>query len=111
MRTGRLRALGVTTAKRTPAAPDVPTIAEAGLPGYEQSAWHGLLAPAGTPQAIITKLHAEVLRALRSTDVAERFAAQGIDAIGSSPAEFAVFIKQDLAKYEKLVKTAGIRID
>lgn len=111
VRTGRLRALGVTTAKRTPAAPDVPTIAEAGLPGYEQSAWHGLLAPAGTPQAIITKLHAEVLRALRSTDVAERFAAQGIDAIGSSPAEFAVFIKQDLAKYEKLVKTAGIRID
>ena len=111
VRTGRLRALGVTTAKRTPAAPDVPTIAEAGLPGYEQSAWHGLLAPAGTPQAIITKLHTEVLRALRSKDVAERFAVQGIDVIGSSPAEFAAFIKQDLAKYEKLVKTAGIRID
>ncbi|MSP97605.1 MAG: tripartite tricarboxylate transporter substrate binding protein [Betaproteobacteria bacterium] len=111
VRTGKLRALGVTTAKRTPAAPDVPTIAEAGLPGYEQSAWHGLLAPAGTPQATITKLHAEVLHALRSSEVAERFAAQGIDVIGSSPAEFAVFIKQDLAKYEKLVKTAGIRID
>ena len=111
VRTGKLRALGVTTAKRTPAAPDVPTIAEAGLPGYEQSAWHGLLAPAGTLQAIITRLHAEVLRALRSSEVAERFAVQGIDVIGSSPAEFAVFIKQDLAKYEKLVKTAGIRID
>jgi tripartite-type tricarboxylate transporter receptor subunit TctC len=111
VRTGKLRALGVTTAKRTPAAPDVPTIAESGLPGYEQSAWHGLLAPAGTPEAIITKLHAEVVRALRSKDVAERFAVQGIDVIGSSPAEFAAFIKQDLAKYEKLVKTAGIRID
>ena len=84
VRTGRLRALGVTTATRTPAAPDVPTIAESGLPGYEQSAWHGLLAPAGTPEAIIAKLHAEVVRALRSPDV---------------------------AKYEKLVKTAGIRID
>jgi tripartite-type tricarboxylate transporter receptor subunit TctC len=111
VRTGKLRALGVTTAKRTPAAPDVPTIAESGLPGYEQSAWHGLLAPAGTPEAIITKLHAEVVRALRSPDVAERFAVQGIDVIGSSPAEFAAFIKQDLAKYEKLVKTAGIRVD
>jgi tripartite-type tricarboxylate transporter receptor subunit TctC len=111
VRTGKLRALGVTTAKRTPAAPDVPTIAESGLPGYEQSAWHGLLAPAGTPEAIITKLHAEVVRALRSKDVAERFAVQGIDVIGSSPAEFAAFIKQDLAKYEKLVKTANIRID
>jgi tripartite-type tricarboxylate transporter receptor subunit TctC len=111
VRTGKLRALGVTTAKRTPAAPSVPTIAESGLPGYEQSAWHGLLAPAGTPEAIITKLHAEVVRALRSKDVAERFAVQGIDVIGSSPAEFAAFIKQDLAKYEKLVKTAGIRID
>ncbi len=111
VRTGRLRALGVTTAKRTPAAPEVPTISESGLPGYEQSAWHGLLAPAGTPEAIITKLHAEVARALRSPDVAERFAAQGIDVIGSSPAEFAAFIKQDVAKYEKLVKTAGIRID
>ena len=111
VRTGRLRALGVTTAKRTPAAPGVPTIAESGLPGFEQSAWHGLLAPAGTPEVIITKLHAEVVRALRSPDVAERFAAQGIDVIGSSPAEFAAFIKQDLAKYEKLVKTAGIRID
>jgi tripartite-type tricarboxylate transporter receptor subunit TctC len=111
VRTGRLRALGVTTAKRTPAAPEVPTIAEAGLPGYEQSAWHGLLAPAGTPEAIITRLHTDVVRALRSKDVAERFAVQGIDVIGSSPAEFAAFIKQDLAKYEKLVKTAGIRID
>ncbi len=111
VRTSKLRALGVTTAKRTPAAPDVPTIAEAGLPGYEQSAWHGLLAPAGTPQAVITKLHAEVARALRSPEVTERFAVQGIDVIGSSPAEFAAFIKQDLVKYEKLVKTAGIRID
>ena len=111
VRSGKLRALGVTTAKRTRAAPDVPTIAESGLPGYEQSAWHGLLAPAATPQTIIATLHAEVLRVLRSQDVTDRFAVQGIEVIGSSPAEFAAFIKQDVAKYEKLVKTAGIRVD
>jgi tripartite-type tricarboxylate transporter receptor subunit TctC len=111
VRSGRVRALGVTTAKRTPAAPGVPTIAEAGLPGYEQSAWHGLLAPAGTPQAVVAKLHADVLRVLRLPDVLERFAGQGFDVIGSSPSELAAFIKQDVAKYAKLVKTAGIRID
>lgn len=111
VKSGRLRALGVTTAKRTVAAPELPTIAEAGLPGYEQAAWHGLLAPAGTPEAVIAKLHAEVSRVLRAPDVLERFAAQGIDVIGGSSAEFAAFIRQDVAKYAKLVKTAGIRID
>ena len=111
VQSGRLRALGVTTAKRTVAAPDLPTIAEAGLPGYEQSAWHGLLAPVGTPEAVIAKLNAEVNRLLRSPDVVERFAVQGFEAIGGSPAEFAAFIRQDVAKYAKLVKAAGIRID
>ena len=108
---GKLRGLGVTTAKRTRAAPDLPTMAEAGLPGFEQSAWHGLLAPAGTPDAIINKLHYEVARLLRLPDVVERFGVQGIDVIGSTPAELAAFIKQDVTKYAKLVKTAGIRID
>jgi tripartite-type tricarboxylate transporter receptor subunit TctC len=111
VRSGRLRALGVTTAKRTVAAPEVPTIAESGVPGYEQSAWHGLLVPAATPQAVITRLHADVLRVIRLPELVERFTVQGIDIIGSSPAEFAAFIKQDLAKYERLVRTAGIRID
>ena len=111
VQSGKLRALGVTTAKRTVAAPELPTIAEAGLPGYEQSAWHGLLAPAGTPDAVIAKLNAEVGRLLRSPDVVERFKAQGIEVIGGSPAEFAAFIRQDVAKYAKLVKTAGIRVD
>ena len=111
VKAGKLRALGVTTAKRTVAAPDLPTIAEAGLPGYEQSAWHGLLAPAGTPEAVVTKLYAEVSRLLRTPDVVERFTVQGIDVIGGSPAEFAAFIRQDVAKYAKLVKTAGIKVD
>ena len=111
VRSGRLRALGVTGATRSPTIPDVPTIAEAGLPGYEQSAWHGLLAPAGTPQAIINKLQSEVVRLLGLPEMKERFSAQGVDVIGSSAAEFAAFIQQDVAKYAKIVKTAGIRID
>jgi len=108
---GKLRALGVTTAKRSVAAPELPTIAEAGLPGYEQSAWHGLLAPAGTPEPVIARLNAEVNKFLRSADVTERFKVQGIDVLGGSPADFAAFIRQDVTKYAKLVKTAGIKID
>lgn len=108
---GKLRALGVTTAKRTVAAPELPTIAEAGLPGYEQSAWHGLLAAAGTPEPVIAKLNAEVNKLLRSPDVLERFKVQGIDVIGGTPAEFAAYLKQDVAKYAKLVKAANIKID
>ncbi|MDB5811772.1 MAG: hypothetical protein JWN94_3894 [Betaproteobacteria bacterium] len=111
VQSGKLRALGVTTAKRTIAAPDLPTIAEAGLPGYEQSAWHGLLAPTGTPGAVIVKLNAEVNKLLRSADAVERFKAQGFDVLGGTPPDFAAFIKQDIAKYAKLVKAAGIRID
>jgi tripartite-type tricarboxylate transporter receptor subunit TctC len=111
VKSGRLRALGLTGAKRSPAAPDIPTISEAGLPGYEQSAWHGLLAPANTPAAIVTRLNTEVVRALRSPDVAERFATQGVDIVASTPEEFAAFIRQDVAKYAKLVKAANIRID
>jgi tripartite-type tricarboxylate transporter receptor subunit TctC len=101
----------VTTARRSAAAPELPTIAEAGLPGYEQSAWHGLLAPTGTPEPVIFRLNAEVNKFLRSADVTERFKVQGIDVIGGSPADFAAFIRQDVAKYAKLVKTAGIKID
>jgi len=108
---GKLRALGVTTAKRSIAAPELPTIAEAGLPGYEQSAWHGLLAPAGTPEPVIARLNTEVNKFLRSADVTERFKVQGIDVLGGSPADFAAFIRQDVTKYAKLVKTAGIKID
>ena len=111
VRTGKLRALAVTTAKRSLATPDIPTMAEAALPGFENAAWHGLFAPAATPPAVIGKLHTEVVRVLRMPDVVERLAAQGVDVIGSSPAELAAFIKQDLVKYEKLVKSAGLRIE
>ena len=111
VRTGRLRALAVTGAQRSRAAPDIPTMSEAALPGFEQSAWHGILAPAGTPPAVIHKLNGDIVRLLRLPEIIERMAAQGVEPIGNSPAEFAAFIKQDVAKYEKLVKSAGIKIE
>lgn len=111
VRAGRLRALAVTTLKRTRAAPDVPTMDEAGLRGFENAAWHGLLAPAGTPPAVINRLHGEVVKVLRFPDIIERMAGQGVDVIGGTPAELAAFIKQDLVKYEKLVKAAGIKVE
>jgi tripartite-type tricarboxylate transporter receptor subunit TctC len=111
VRTGKLRALGVTTLKRTRAAPDIPTMAEAALPGFDNAAWHGLMAPAATPAPIIDKLHNEVVRVLRLPEITDRMAAQGVDVIASTPAELAAFIKQDLVKYDKLVKSAGLRIE
>jgi tripartite-type tricarboxylate transporter receptor subunit TctC len=111
VRTGRLRALAVTSAQRSRATPDIPTMSETALPGFEQSAWHGIFAPAATPPAIIGKLNADVLRVLRLPDTVGRMAAQGVDVIGNSPAEFTAFIRQDVVKYEKLVKLAGIKIE
>ena len=86
-------------------------MAESAIPGFENAAWHGLMAPAGTPAAVIEKLHAEVTRALRLPEIIERMASQGVDVIGGTPAELAAFIKQDLVKYEKLVKSAGLRVE
>ena len=111
VRTGRLRALAVTSAKRSPIVPDIPTMAEAALPGFEMSAWHALFAPAGTPPAVVKKLADEVVRALRQPDVKERLAAQGVDAVGTTPEELAAIMKENIAKYAKLVKAADIRIE
>jgi tripartite-type tricarboxylate transporter receptor subunit TctC len=111
VRTGRLRALAVTSAKRSPIVPDIPTMAEAALPGFEMSAWHALFAPAGTPPAVVKKLADEVVRALRQPDVKERLAAQGVDAIGTTPEELVAIMKENIAKYAKLVKAADIRIE
>lgn len=106
---GRLRALGVTGAKRAGSAPAVPTIAEAGVPGYEATQWFGVLAPAGTPREIVTRLHTEIVRALQSADVRERLAGDGADPVGSSPEEFAVFLRAETAKWAKVVRNAGIQ--
>ena len=111
VQSGKLRALGVTSEKRSASVPDIPTISESGLPGFDQSAWHGLFAPAGTPAPIIAKLSAEVVKVLRMPDVEKRFHSQAVDVIASSPEEFAAFIRQDVAKYEKLIKTANIHVE
>ncbi|HEX9193308.1 MAG TPA: tripartite tricarboxylate transporter substrate binding protein [Burkholderiales bacterium] len=109
IKAGKLRALAVTSAKRSEALPDTPTIAEAGLPGYDSTQWYGVLAPAGTPHEIVTRLHAEIVRALRLPDLRERLAADGAEAVGSTPEEFAAFIQSEIEKWTAVAKSAGIR--
>ena len=109
VRTNRLRALGVTSAKRTPLAPDVPTIAEAGVPGYEASGWYAVLAPAGTAQTIIARLHRELINALADREVKERFAATGVEPIGTTPEQFAAYMRDEFVKWGKVVRSAGVK--
>ena len=108
---GRLRVLAVTTLKRSSAAPDWPTLAESGFPGFDTSLWFGLLAPAATSKEIIVKIHTDVLRVLKLPDVQERIASQGADIVGNSPAEFATFIAAESAKYARIIKQAGVKLD
>lgn len=109
VRSGRLRALGVTTAARTPPLPDIPTIAEAGLPGYEAVQWGGLLVRAGTSREIIARLHKEATAILRTPEVKERLIRDGNEVVASSPEEFSALIKAEIVKWAKVVKAAGIQ--
>lgn len=111
VKAGRLRALAVSSAKRSPALPDVPTVAQAALPGFDVTVWQGLLAPAGTPREIVARLHTEIISALQKSDVQSRMAALGVDIVGNSPAEFAAFIRRDIEKWALVIKAAGARID
>ncbi|MDM0032705.1 tripartite tricarboxylate transporter substrate binding protein [Variovorax sp. J22P271] len=108
---GKLRALAVTTAKRSPALPDVPTIAEAGVPGYEATSWFGLLAPAGTPAPVLAKLNASILKALADPEVKKKLAEQGAEPHGEQPAQFAAFIESETLKWGKVVKESGASLD
>ncbi len=108
---GRMRVLAVTTLKRSSAAPELPTLAESGFPGFDTSLWFGLLAPAATPKDIIGKIHSDTVRALKLPDVQERIASQGADIVGSSPDEFAAFIAAESAKYARIIKRAGVKLD
>ena len=105
-----LRPLAVTTAQRTPMLPEVPTMAEAGLPGFVVTQWHGLLAPAGTPRAITERVQQGVAAVLKQPDVLARLAADGTDAVGSTPAQFATHMNAERAKWIKAIKDAGITI-
>jgi tripartite-type tricarboxylate transporter receptor subunit TctC len=111
VKSGRLRALGVSSAKRSAILPEVPTIAESGVPGYEMSPWIGVYAPANTPKAIIDKLNAETNKALKHPDVANSLTNQVLDPQPSTPEEFAQRIKVDYEKYGKLIKATGVKVD
>ena len=111
MKAGRLRPIGVTSLKRTAALPEVPTIAESGVPGYEVNPWFGVLLPARTPQPLVSRLNAEILKVLQLPATRERFAAEGFEAAGNSPAQFAAYIKTEQIKWGKVIKEAGIKAD
>ncbi len=108
VKAGGVRGLAVTTAKRSAVFPDLPTMAEAGLAGYDTSTWGGLLAPAGTPRDVIAKLNAEVNRALASSDVRDKLNAAGIEVAGGSAAQFAAFIESEMARWAKVARAAGV---
>ena len=111
IRQGKIKPIAVTTAKRSKSAPSVPTIAEGGLPGYEASAWQGLVAPAGVPRDIIARLNREIDGILRLADVRERIEADGADPVGGSPEAFAAHIRSEHAKWAKVVKVSGAKVD
>jgi len=111
VQSGRLRALGVSSAKRTATMPDVPTIAEAGVPGYEMSPWIGVFVPTGTSKELIAKLNSEINRALKAPDVSNLLSSNALDALGGTPEEFDVRIKADYEKYAKLIKLTGAKVD
>jgi tripartite-type tricarboxylate transporter receptor subunit TctC len=111
VKSGRLRALGVTGAKRSAVMPEVPTIAEAGVPRYEEYNWYGLLAPNGTPAVVLAKVHRDVVGVLRAPEVEERLIKDGAEVIGNTPQEFARFIRSEIDKYASVIKERGLRAD
>ena len=111
VRSGKLRLIAITGKSRHPALPDVPTFAESGLAEFEPLAWGGLLAPAGTPQAIVARLGTAAATAAKSPEMVERYRMAGGEAVGSTPAEFATFIKSERAKWSKVIKATGIKLD
>ena len=108
MKSGRLRPLGVTSDKRFPGLPGVPTIAEAGVPGYAMTNWYGMLVPSGTPRASVIRLHAEVARILNLPDLKERLSSEGAEVIASTPEQFAAFLRSEMAMAAKIVKASGM---
>ena len=111
VRSGKFKALAVTTVKRSATVPELPTIAESGLPGYEATAWFGVLAPAATPPQIIARLNAAIVKIVHSRDMQERLATEGAEAVGNTPEQFAQIIRNDIAKWAKVVKASGARAE
>ena len=111
VRSGKVRGLGVSSLKRSPIFPDIPSISEAGVPGYETNAWGGLVVPVGTPRPIVVKLNSEVNRALQSPTLKERYAAIEAEPVGGTPEQFAAFVKKETAKWAEVVKRSGAKLD
>ena len=109
VKAGRLRGIAVASAKRLTLLPELPSIAEAGVPGYESTTWFGPLAPAKTPKDIIVKINTQLMQTLQSPDVRERFAAEGIEALGGTPDQFAEYIRSEIARWGRVIKEAGVR--
>lgn len=111
VRAGRVKALAVTTARRSSLAPELPTVAESGLAGFDISTWFGIFAPAGTPREAVARLHSEFTRALAAPDVREKMLNMGAEPVGNTPAEFATFIRAEAEKYARVIKASGARVD
>lgn len=111
VKAGRIRGLAVSTARRSSFAPDLPTVAESGMPGFDVVAWNGVLAPAGTPKPVITKLHDAIIAAMREPDVRSRMAGLGFEPVGDTPEQFGEFLKADVARWAKVVKASGAHVD
>jgi tripartite-type tricarboxylate transporter receptor subunit TctC len=111
VRAGRIRALAVTTAKRSALAPDLPTIAESGLPGFDISTWFGIFVPANTPPEIVDRLHSEFTRALAMPDIRDKMLALGAEPVGSRPGEFSAYIRTEADKYARVIKASGAKVD
>ena len=111
VRAGRVRGIAVSSAKRSLAMPQVPTIAESGLPGFEVVGWYGVLAPAHTPHAIIVRLHREFLNILQTPEIRDRLLREGAEPVGNSPAQFTEFLRTDIARWAKVIRQAGAKLD
>lgn len=111
IRAGRLRALAATTTKRSPAAPQIPTFAESGVPGYDSSVWYATLAPRGTPAAIVNRLHSEITTLIKGSDLKDRYTADGIEIVASTPDELTAYMKTDTARWADVIKRANIKVE
>ena len=111
VKSGRVRSIAVSSAKRSVAIPQVPTIAESGLPGFEVVGWYGVLAPARTPHPIVARLHNEFVKILQTQDIRDRLLSEGAEPVGNTPAEFTAFIKTDIGRWAKVIKAAGAKLD
>jgi len=111
MKAGKMRALGVSSTKRSAVSPDIPTIAESGLPGFEDYGIFGIVAPAGTPREIVSRLNHEIVKVINLPDIKARQASEGVEVIGNTPEQFGAFIRNDVAKWGDVIRNAGIRVE